>query len=246
MTRTRILDAGAGPVRRPRATARRASRPSRARPASSPETIYASLGSKRGIVDGLIERVDARPRSSARSSRLAACRTGDPRAQLDDPGHVRARAFWVEERVARDGPPAGRPATPTSPASGPAPSGRSTRAVRAAAGRAGRQGPSEPASSREAAADIAWALVVATRSSRLFVREREWTVEDFEAWLREALRREILADRLTVLAAATTAAGATIPAHARPRREVPVQGGDPPPRRTPWRSRASSTTSRTC
>ena len=34
--------------------------------------------------------------------------------------------------------------------------------------------------------------------------------------------------------------------HARPRRKVPVQGGDPPPRQRASPSRASSTTSRTC
>ena len=42
------------------------------------------------------------------------------------------------------------------------------------------------------------------------------------------------------------ARGATIPAHARPRREVPVQGGDPPPRERGGGARRSSTTSRTC
>ena len=46
--------------------------------------------------------------------------------------------------------------------------------------------------SLEAAVDIAWTLS-SDEVFTLFVREREWTVEDFEAWLREALRREILA-----------------------------------------------------
>src|SRR3954465_12952947 len=59
-----------------------------------PETIYATFGSKRGIVDGLIERV-APPQVVTELRAAWAARAGDPAAQIDVVARF-STTFWGE------------------------------------------------------------------------------------------------------------------------------------------------------
>src|SRR5689334_3534815 len=59
----------------------------------SPETVYATFGSKRGIVDGLLEQVDAEGRPQAAAA-LSRARGGGPRVDLDVLAEV-STGFWV-------------------------------------------------------------------------------------------------------------------------------------------------------
>ena len=96
-----------------RGTAPRASRQSRARPGSCPRPIYATFGSKRGIIDGLVRA--RRPATGPRRSSTAGwnARAGDPvgpargrrRASRPSSGAAMTRSRWSSA--------AGR-ATPTS------------------------------------------------------------------------------------------------------------------------------------
>ena len=153
-----------------------------------PETIYASLGSKRGIVDGLIERV-APPQVVGEIIANWQARTGDPGGQLDILATFATR-FWVKnERLAA----VFRQGTGDTDIAGEWRRRQADRRGLFARLLAGwPAGTIRTGLSLEAAVDIAWTLS-SDEVFTLFVREREWTVEDFEAWLREALRREILA-----------------------------------------------------
>jgi len=153
-----------------------------------PETIYAGLGSKRGIIDALIDRA-APPRVVGAVDGAWAANAGDPAAQLTALAHF-TTTFWIRnERLAavfRQG-------------TGDAEIGeewavRQSVRYRLALDLLG----SWPASTfREGltvvdGTDILWALA-SDEVFHLFVRERGWAVERFEAWLARVLRQELLA-----------------------------------------------------
>jgi AcrR family transcriptional regulator len=153
-----------------------------------PETIYATFGSKRGMIDGLIERA-APPQVLAELDTAWNRLAGDPWAQL---GVVAAfsTAFWGRNdalaAIFRRG-------------TGEADIGDEW---------AKRQGDRRAyfrhllsawpvASFRDGvdldrAVDVLWALNT-DEVFHLFVRERGWASDAYEAWLLELLRREILA-----------------------------------------------------
>jgi AcrR family transcriptional regulator len=153
-----------------------------------PETIYATFGSKRGIIDGLIERaVPAEVLSEVDSSWRASA--GDPAAQLA----VLARfstSFWSRNdalaSVFRQG-------------TGDADIGDEwTRRQDLRRGYFARLLGAWPDATfragleRDRATDIVWALGT-DEVFHLLVRERGWASDVYEAWLHEILCREILA-----------------------------------------------------
>ena len=188
-TRTRILDAsldafaeGGYPGTSVAAIARAAG--------VSPETVYATFGTKRGIIDGLLERVDAegRPRQAAT---LSERRGGGPRADLDVLAEVSAD-FWSTHgrlvKLLRQGigdPDIGQEWARRQDARRGLlyglvarwPAGTLRRGLDA-----------------DAAADIAWTLT-AHELYELLVGVRGWSKERHVGWVAEALRRELLARR---------------------------------------------------
>lgn len=152
-----------------------------------PETIYASLGSKRGIVDGLIERVSP-PEAVGALSAAWAANAGDPAAQLGILTHF-TTMFWVRNAAL---------ASVFRQGTGDAEIGEEW-ALRQSAryGLAVHLLGSWPESAfrdgvtREEAVDVVWVLAT-DEVFHLFVRERGWSVERFEAWLSRVLCRELL------------------------------------------------------
>jgi len=153
-----------------------------------PETIYASLGSKRGIVDGLIERV-APPQVVGGILAGWEAKAGDPAEQLGVLAGF-ATGFWVKNEtlasVLRQG-------TGDADIAGEW-KGRQAqrRGLFAQLLASWPEGTLRADLTVEAAADIAWALS-SDDVFTLLVRERDWPVRDFEAWLAGALRRELVA-----------------------------------------------------
>jgi AcrR family transcriptional regulator len=152
-----------------------------------PETIYASLGSKRGIVDALIERA-APPQIVGALGAEWTARAGDPAAQLEVIAHF-STTFWTQNDPL---------ATVFRQGTGDAEIGEEWSKRQAL-----RRGllvsflgawPSDAfraGLSATEAGDILWALS-GDELFHLLVRECGWSVDDFEAWLRGALRRELL------------------------------------------------------
>jgi AcrR family transcriptional regulator len=152
-----------------------------------PETIYAALGSKRGIIDALIERA-ASPQVIGAMAAAWGAKAGDPAAQLGALAHF-TTVFWVRNSalaaVFRQG-------------TGDAEIGGEW-AVRQTArhGLAVHLLGTWPDSvfrdgvDRDEAADVLWVLAT-VEVFHLFVTERGWTVERFEAWLSRVLCRELL------------------------------------------------------
>jgi TetR/AcrR family transcriptional regulator, regulator of cefoperazone and chloramphenicol sensitivity len=154
-----------------------------------PETIYATFGSKRGIVDGLVERV-APPKAVAELGEAWTAATGDPAAQLG----VLARfstAFWAKNDALAT---VFRRGIGDSDISDEWSKRQSDR--RGAYARLLSTWPRsvlrEPLD-LDGAVDIAWALA-SDDLFHLLVRDRGWTTKAYEAWLDGALRRELLAD----------------------------------------------------
>jgi AcrR family transcriptional regulator len=153
-----------------------------------PETIYASFGSKRGIIDGLVERA-APPQVLAELDGRWNARAGDPGGQLEVVADFSTR-FWGRNdalaMVFRRG-------------TGDADIGDEW---------AKRQGDRRayfrhllsawpPDVFREGvdldrAVDILWGLNT-DEVFHLFVRERGWAPHDYKLWLLALLRHEILA-----------------------------------------------------
>jgi AcrR family transcriptional regulator len=153
-----------------------------------PETIYATFGSKRGIIDGLVERA-APPQVLAELDGAWNARAGDPWGQLEVVATFSTR-FWSRNdalaMVFRRG-------------TGDADIGDEW---------ARRQGDRRayfrhllsawPTSAfragvdLERAVDILWGLNT-DEVFHLFVRERGWSVDDYRTWLLALLRHEILA-----------------------------------------------------
>jgi AcrR family transcriptional regulator len=154
-----------------------------------PETIYATFGSKRGIIEGLIERAAPPSIVSGLDAEWEA-RTGDPAAQLELVADV-ATAFWSQNdtlaTVLRQG------------------TGDTEIADEWASRQKGRRelfghqlGKWPDATfraglDREHAIDLVWVLST-DEIFHLLVRDRGWTPKAYRAWLVGTLRREILGE----------------------------------------------------
>lgn len=155
-----------------------------------PETIYAAFGSKRGIIDGLIERAVPREVLAGVDASWQA-RAGDPAAQL---GVVAAFAteFWGRNdalaAVFRQGTGDADIGDEWSKRQG------DRRAFFAHLLADWPTGVLRPGLEHDRAVDIMWALA-ADEVFHLFVRERDWQPAAYEAWLHDVLRHELLADR---------------------------------------------------
>jgi AcrR family transcriptional regulator len=155
----------------------------------SPETVYATFGTKRALIDGLIERVDAEgapQRAAQRAQELG----GDARARVMALAETSAE-FWGRHlavvTVLRAG--VGDPDIGDEWL-------RRQDARRALIARMLSGLP--PNAFRSGldvahAADIAWGLT-SDELFRLMVTMRRWSVKRYSAWLREELVRAILAD----------------------------------------------------
>lgn len=154
----------------------------------SPETIYATFGTKRGIVAGLLERVDAeqRPRRAAERTRE---RGGGPGVELDVLAEEVAD-FWRTNgrlvRLLRQGI--------GDPEIGRLWEGRNAARRRLIVNvvRGWPAGAIRAGLTPERGADVAWALTTPELYDML-VDERGWTIKAYVAWLGQALRRELLA-----------------------------------------------------
>ena len=153
------------------------------------ETIYATFGSKRWIIDGLVERA-APPQVVSGLDAAWEARSGAPAAQLALVAEF-STAFWNRNdalaAVFRRGTGDAEIADEWSQR-------QSLR--RALFGRLLADWPStafRPGVDRERAADILWGLAT-DEVFHIFVRERGWTPAAFETWLLDALRHEILAE----------------------------------------------------
>jgi AcrR family transcriptional regulator len=155
----------------------------------SPETVYATFGTKRGIVAGLLDRVDAeqRPRRAADLSRE---RGGGAGVEIDILAEAVAD-FWTTNgrlvRLLRQG--IGDPEI-----------GRLWQRRQAARRRlivnvVGRwpAGSLRPGLEPGAAADLAWALTT-VELYEMLVGERGWARDHYVVWLGRALRRELLGE----------------------------------------------------
>jgi AcrR family transcriptional regulator len=154
----------------------------------SAETIYTSVGSKRGIIDALLEQVDSeRPVERARASVIE--RGGTPRVVLEVYAET-AGHFWATHaklvEVLRKGV--------GDPEIGGAwyerESGR--RALFADAVSRWPSGSLRKGLDPERAADIAWVLTAEESYARL-VERRGWPLEDYIAWTTSMLIGQILA-----------------------------------------------------
>jgi AcrR family transcriptional regulator len=154
----------------------------------SPETIYSVFGTKRGIVDAMLAQVDAEERPQRAAARIAE-RGGGPRVELDVVAEMIVE-FWAEHgdlvRVLRQG--IGDPEIGTD-------------WLRRQEWRRGvihglvsgwpaqvlRKG-----IDGETATDIAWSLT-SHEQYELLVGVRGWTTRRYADWLKQVLRRELLA-----------------------------------------------------
>ncbi len=154
----------------------------------STETIYTSVGSKRGIIDALLEQVDSeRPIERARAAVVE--RGGTPMVALEVFAET-AGNFWAAHsklvEVLRKGV--------GDPEIGGAwferESGR--RALFADAVSHWPPGTLRDGLDPERAADIAWVLTAEESYGRL-VQRRGWSLEDYIAWTTATLIEQILA-----------------------------------------------------
>ena len=152
-----------------------------------PETIYASFGTKKALIDGLIDRAAPPDTASTLETRWIA-EAGDPSAQLAVIAGF-AADFWSTNdalvRVLRQG-------------SGDAEIGAEwtnrQEARRVLFGNALADWPAgvrKAGLTRERAADLVWALT-SDELFHLLVIDRGWPVEAYRAWLTSALRSALL------------------------------------------------------
>jgi AcrR family transcriptional regulator len=154
----------------------------------SPETIYATFGTKRGIIDGLLEEIDAEGRPQLAATRIAEG-GGGPRVELDVVAEMIA-AFWAQHgrlvRLLRQGvgdPEIGeewlrrqqwrRGLLHSIVAGWPA-------------------GALRKGIDSDEAADVAWSLT-SHELFELLVGVRGWSADRYVGWVKQALRRELLA-----------------------------------------------------
>jgi AcrR family transcriptional regulator len=154
----------------------------------SPETIYATFGSKRGIIDALLAQVEAeaRPQQAAAMSRE---RGGGPRAELEAFADV-AADFWKRHgdlaRLLRQGigdPEIGEEWLRRQEA---------RRALLRGVVGHWPAGTLRGGIDRDEAADVAWSIT-SHELYELLVGVRNWPEERYVAWVKGALRRQLLA-----------------------------------------------------
>jgi AcrR family transcriptional regulator len=156
-----------------------------------PETIYATFGSKRGMIDALID-LAAPPEVIARLDADWHAKAGDPSAQLEVVA-IFSTTFWTRNddlaAVFRRG-------------TGDADIGDEWASRQSQRRAYFRRLLSEwPASAfrdgldLDRAVDLLWGLNT-DEVFHLFVRERSWPVKEYRAWLLALLRREILATEM--------------------------------------------------
>jgi AcrR family transcriptional regulator len=153
-----------------------------------PETIYATFGSKRGIIDALIERV-VPPQVLADVDAAWAAAAGDRVAQLGVAAAF-STAFWSRNHAL---------ATVFRQGTGDADIGdewskrqADRRTYFAHLLAAWPDDAFRPGLERDRAVDVLWALAT-DELFHLFVRGRGWSVTAYETWLHETLCRELLA-----------------------------------------------------
>jgi AcrR family transcriptional regulator len=154
----------------------------------SAETIYASVGSKRGIVDTLLAEIDdQRPLDRARQAIID--RGGSPRAALEVFAET-AGAFWDRNarlvEVLRKGvgdPEIGDRWLERESA---------RHAFFVTAIRAWPKGALKPGLDPERAADIGWVISGEETYDRLVAR-RGWPLEDYIAWMQATAIEQLLA-----------------------------------------------------
>jgi AcrR family transcriptional regulator len=152
-----------------------------------PETIYASFGSKRGIVDGLIAR--ALPEDAAAGIRGAWAGAGAPADQLRILAHG-ARSFWE-----RNEPLAGVMRRGTGDAEIGGIWAERSSARRALMGGLLDTWPAgviAPGLTMTEAADVVWSIA-GDESYHGLVVDRGWSPDRWEAWLGDTLVRLVLA-----------------------------------------------------
>lgn len=155
----------------------------------SAETIYSSVGSKRGIIDALLARIDEEGTIETARAAVAA-RGGTPRAVLEVYAET-AGHFWAAHadlvEVLRKGV--------GDPEIGGAwferESGR--RGLFETAVQDWPPGTLRSGVDAERAADIAWAITGEETYARL-VERRGWWLDDYIAWMTALLIHELLAD----------------------------------------------------
>lgn len=155
----------------------------------SAETIYSSVGSKRGIIDALLEAIDVdeRPVEYARAAVIE--RGGAPRAVLEVYAET-VGTFWAAHsrlvEVLRKGV--------GDPEIGEAWVEREERRRRIFVDAVGAWPPGSLRAGvdLEQAADVAWALSASDIYARL-VERRGWTLEAYVAWLTGILTEQLLA-----------------------------------------------------
>lgn len=154
----------------------------------SAETIYASVGSKRGIIDRLLEQIDGQ-RTAERVRGAALARGDDPRASLAVLAET-AAGFWRDHgqlvRVLRNG--IGDPEIGDAWLARQSARRDLLKSVIATWPRGALRSGLTP----DRAADVAWALTSDELFS-LLVEIRGWSQAAYVAWTTEALAREILA-----------------------------------------------------
>jgi AcrR family transcriptional regulator len=156
----------------------------------SPETIYATFGTKRGLIDGLLAQVDAegRPQQAAAMSEE---RGGGPRVELDVVAEL-ITDFWSRHgrlvRLLRQGI--------GDPEIGHEWLRRQQWRRELLHGLVARwqAGTLRKGLDPEAAADVLWSLT-SDELFELLVGVRGWPPDAYLAWVKGALRRELLAGR---------------------------------------------------
>lgn len=158
----------------------------------SAETIYGSVGSKRGIIDALLAQVETE-RVAERARDALAARGGAPAAALDVLAELSV-AFWQQHgtlaRVLRNG--VGDPEIGAAWVERQ--DGR--RAIIHGLIETWPAGTLRTGLDPGRAADIAWALT-SDEVHDLLVGLRDWPPEVFLAWLRSTLARELLKEPAT-------------------------------------------------
>jgi AcrR family transcriptional regulator len=155
----------------------------------SAETIYGSVGSKRGIIDLLLAQVETEG-VAERAREAVAARGGGSAVALDVLAELSV-AFWQQHgtlaRVLRNGvgdPEIGAAWTERQ---------RGRRAIIHGLIESWPEGTLRTGLDAGRAADVAWALT-SDEVHELLVGLRDWPPEAFLAWLRSTLAREILAE----------------------------------------------------
>jgi AcrR family transcriptional regulator len=154
----------------------------------SAETIYATFGTKRGIIDALLAEVDAEGRPQ-RAAALSEERGGGPRVELEVLAEV-ASDFWAAHgslvRLLRQGvgdPEIGQEWLRRQAARRELLSGLISRWP---------AGTLRKGLDTAEAADVAWSLT-SDELYELLVNLRGWTLERYVDWVKATLRRELLA-----------------------------------------------------